>query len=83
MRYYGTLIIVSHVSKPFIHYLDYSSGFGGKFGVQKDRQDQSAVGYEHTEKLSQHASQKDHSSGFGGKFGVQTDRKDEVGYQFL
>ena len=39
---------------------------------------QSAVGYEHQEKLQQHESQKDYSKGFGGKFGVQTDRKDEV-----
>ena len=58
--------------------VDYSSGFGGKYGVQKDRQDSSAVGFDHTEKLSQHSSQKDYSTGFGGKYGVQTDRKDEV-----
>ena len=58
--------------------LDYSAGFGGKYGVQKDRVDQSAVGYEHQEKLSQHSSQKDYSQGFGGKYGVQTDRKDQV-----
>lgn len=38
--------------------VDYSSGFGGKFGVQKDRQDQSALGYEHQEKVEKHASQK-------------------------
>ena len=33
-------------------------GFGGKFGVQKDRQDRSAVGWDHVEKLEKHASQK-------------------------
>lgn len=58
--------------------VDYSAGFGGKYGVQKDRVDQSAVGFDHQEKLAQHSSQKDHSAGFGGKYGVQADRKDEV-----
>ena len=38
--------------------VDYSSGFGGKYGVQKDRQDQSALGFDHQEKLEKHASQK-------------------------
>lgn len=38
--------------------LDYSLGFGGKFGVQKDRQDKSAVGWEHREKVAKHDSQK-------------------------
>lgn len=37
---------------------DYSQGFGGKFGVQKDRVDKSAVGWEHVEKTDKHASQK-------------------------
>ena len=50
--------------------------------MQKDRVDQSAVGYEHQEKLSQHSSQKDYSQGFGGKYGVQTDRKDESAVGF-
>ena len=38
--------------------LDYSKGFGGKFGVQSDRVDKSAVGWDHQEKLAQHDSQK-------------------------
>ena len=38
--------------------LDHSQGFGGKFGVQKDRVDQSAVGFEHKEDLAKHESQK-------------------------
>ena len=38
--------------------LDYSTGFGGKYGVQKDRKDKSAVGYEHQEKVEKHESQK-------------------------
>ena len=41
---------------------DYSKGFGGKYGVQKDRQDQSALGFEHQEKLEKHASQKGNRS---------------------
>jgi hypothetical protein len=39
-------------------FADYSKGFGGKYGVQTDRKDQSAVGYEHQEKLEKHESQK-------------------------
>ena len=37
---------------------DGSKGFGGKFGVQNDRVDKNAVGWDHHEKLQQHASQK-------------------------
>ena len=40
---------------------DFSKGFGGKFGVQKDRQDKSAKGWEHVEKVEKHESQKDYS----------------------
>ncbi|XP_060526391.1 src substrate cortactin [Cylas formicarius] len=52
-------------------------GYGGKFGIQKDRMDSSAVGHEYIGKVEKHASQKDYSTGFGGKFGVQTDRVDK------
>lgn len=55
-----------------------SFGYGGKFGVEKDRMDQSAVGHDYLAKLEKHESQKDYSTGFGGKFGVQTDRVDKV-----
>ncbi|CAH1134894.1 unnamed protein product [Ceutorhynchus assimilis] len=54
-----------------------SIGYGGKFGVQKDRMDASAVGHEYVGKVEKHASQKDYSAGFGGKFGVQSDRVDK------
>lgn len=37
---------------------DYSTGFGGKFGVQSDRKDSSAVGWDHIEKVDKHESQK-------------------------
>ncbi|XP_072278189.1 src substrate cortactin isoform X2 [Pyxicephalus adspersus] len=54
-----------------------SHGYGGKFGVEKDRMDKSAVGHEYQAKLSKHCSQSDSAKGFGGKFGVQTDRVDK------
>ena len=38
--------------------LDYKSGFGGKYGVQNDRVDKCAVGWEHKEELTKHESQK-------------------------
>lgn len=64
---------------------DYATGFGGKFGVQSDRVDKSAVGWDHIEKVEKHESQKDYSKGFGGKFGVQEDRKDKsaVGWDYV
>lgn len=64
---------------------DYATGFGGKFGVQSDRVDKSAVGWDHIEKVEKHESQKDYSRGFGGKFGVQEDRKDAsaVGWDYV
>jgi hypothetical protein len=37
---------------------DAAKGFGGKFGVQSDRVDKTAVGWEHHEDLSKHESQK-------------------------
>lgn len=44
----------------FILYSDYVVGFGGKFGVQADRQDKSAVGWDHVEQVPRHHSQTDH-----------------------
>lgn len=37
--------------------LDYKKGFGGKFGIQSDRQDKTAVGYDHQQQLAKHESQ--------------------------
>ncbi|MGH0154950.1 UNVERIFIED_CONTAM: hypothetical protein FKN15_071133 [Acipenser sinensis] len=61
-----------------------SHGYGGKFGVQQDRMDKSAVGNEYQSKLSKHCSQTDSVKGFGGKFGVQADRVDQsaVGFEY-
>lgn len=42
----------------FFDVQDHSTGFGGKFGVQKDRLDKSAVGWEHHEQVEKHESQK-------------------------
>lgn len=36
---------------------DHSEGFGGKFGIQHDRKDESAADYDYHEKLSKHTSQ--------------------------
>lgn len=38
--------------------LDYSKGFGGKYGVDKDKVDKSAVGFEYQGKTEKHESQK-------------------------
>ncbi|XP_062404832.1 src substrate cortactin-like isoform X1 [Sardina pilchardus] len=61
-----------------------SHGYGGKFGIQEDRMDSSAVGHDYQSKLSKHCSQTDTSKGFGGKFGVQADRVDQsaVGFEY-
>ena len=39
----------------------------GKYGIQKDRMDQSAVGHDYQSDLSKHESQTDASKGFGGR----------------
>lgn len=54
-----------------------SFGYGGKFGIEKDRMDQSAVGHDYVAQLHQHESQSDYKTGFGGKFGLQSDRVDK------
>ncbi|XP_071497289.1 src substrate cortactin-like, partial [Diadema antillarum] len=61
-----------------------SYGYGGKFGVQQDRMDKSAVGHDHMSSLSKHASQADYAKGFGGKYGVQKERIDKsaVGFEY-
>ena len=60
---------------------DYKVGFGGKFGVQTDRQDKSAAGWDHIEKVEKHESQTDHKKGFGGKYGVGVQDKSAVGWE--
>ena len=45
--------------------------------MQSDRQDKSAVGWDHQEKVEDHQSQKDYKTGFGGQYGVLSDRQDK------
>uniref|UniRef100_U3K7M6 Uncharacterized protein n=1 Tax=Ficedula albicollis TaxID=59894 RepID=U3K7M6_FICAL len=60
-----------------IHPSDYSKGFGGRYGVERDKVDKAAVGFDYKSQAEKHDSQKDYSVGFGGKFGVQRDRQDK------
>ena len=53
-------------------------GFGGKYGVQTDRQDKSAKGWSEHTKPELHPSQTDSKKGFGGKFGIEEGSKDQV-----
>jgi hypothetical protein len=39
-------------------FADYSKGFGGKYGIDKDKVDKSAVGFEYQGKTEKHESQK-------------------------
>ena len=57
---------------PRLHYSlfpDYKTGFGGQYGVQADRVDKSAVGWDHREQVAKHESQarqQDFKAGFSG-----------------
>lgn len=59
-----------------------SMGYGGKFGVQQDRVDKSAVGFDYQHESEKHSSQKDYAKGFGGKYGIAQDRKDKSAVGF-
>uniref|UniRef100_A0A8C4H1G4 SH3 domain-containing protein n=1 Tax=Dicentrarchus labrax TaxID=13489 RepID=A0A8C4H1G4_DICLA len=69
---------------PLLCCVDYTTGFGGRYGVQADRVDQSAMGFDYQGKTEKHESQKDYAKGFGGKFGVETDKVDKsaVGFEY-
>ena len=45
------MIIISLFTISFFSFSDYKTGFGGEFGVQTDRVDKNAVGWEHNEKV--------------------------------
>ncbi|XP_034382007.1 hematopoietic lineage cell-specific protein isoform X1 [Cyclopterus lumpus] len=83
---YGTIFSFS----PNIMYLpihvclDYSKGFGGKYGVEKEKVDKVALGYDYKGETEKHQSQKDYSKGFGGKYGVEKEKVDKValGYDY-
>ncbi|KAI2531083.1 hematopoietic cell-specific Lyn substrate 1 [Homo sapiens] len=55
-----------------------SHGYGGRFGVERDRMDKSAVGHEYVAEVEKHSSQTDAAKGFGGKYGVERDRADKI-----
>ncbi|KAK1166729.1 hematopoietic lineage cell-specific protein-like [Acipenser oxyrinchus oxyrinchus] len=61
-----------------------SYGYGGKFGVEKDRMDKVAMGHGYVAEVDKHSSQTDAAQGFGGKYGVQKDRIDKsaVGFEY-
>ncbi|XP_054407395.1 hematopoietic lineage cell-specific protein isoform X2 [Pongo abelii] len=61
-----------------------SHGYGGRFGVERDRMDKSAVGHEYVAEVEKHSSQTDAAKGFGGKYGVERDRTDKsaVGFDY-
>uniref|UniRef100_A0A3Q0QXG8 Hematopoietic cell-specific Lyn substrate 1 n=1 Tax=Amphilophus citrinellus TaxID=61819 RepID=A0A3Q0QXG8_AMPCI len=63
---------------------DYSKGFGGKYGVEKDKVDKAALGYDYKGQTEKHQSQKDYAKGFGGKYGVEKEKVDKaaVGYDY-
>ncbi|CAG0879959.1 unnamed protein product [Darwinula stevensoni] len=61
---------------------DYTKGFGGKYGVQSDRQDKSAVGWDYHERAPRHTSTTDYAKGFGGKYGLEQDRVDTSAHGF-
>nr|XP_057933972.1 src substrate protein p85-like [Doryrhamphus excisus] len=61
-----------------------SYGYGGRFGVERDRMDKVAVGHDYVARVEQHSSQKDAARGFGGKFGLEEDRVDKsaLGFEY-
>uniref|UniRef100_A0A7N6FEB9 SH3 domain-containing protein n=1 Tax=Anabas testudineus TaxID=64144 RepID=A0A7N6FEB9_ANATE len=71
-----------------------SYGYGGKFGVEKDRMDKygvekekvdkAALGYDYKGETEKHQSQKDYAKGFGGKYGVEKEKVDKaaLGYDY-
>eukprot|EP00051_Salpingoeca_urceolata_P010302 m.125609 g.125609 ORF g.125609 m.125609 type:complete len:213 (-) comp16655_c1_seq2:297-935(-) len=60
---------------------NFAHGYGGKFGVQSDRVDKVASGFDEVTAPALHSSQVDNKKGFGGKYGID-DRQDKsaVGY---
>ena len=60
-------LISSRLNLHFVALSDYKDGFGGAFGVQKDRVDKSAVGWEHHEKVDKHESQRGNAEHDGSR----------------
>ena len=51
-------MVVEVIYNKYTFISDYSKGFGGKYGIQTDRQDKAALGFDYKEKVEKHASQK-------------------------
>lgn len=50
------------MTAPFI--IDYSRGFGGRYGIEKDKRDKAALGYDYKGETEKHESQR-------GKLGLE------------
>lgn len=83
MLFFVFVVVNKCITCLFVFLPDYSKGFGGKFGVQKENQDKSALGYGADTHTELHPSQTDMKKGFGGKFGVEQDRRDKVWFNSL
>jgi hypothetical protein len=46
-----------HMQLHFYKLLDYKKGFGGDFGIDATKKDQSALGWDHREQVQPHESQ--------------------------
>lgn len=53
----SSIILQNYYLNKYDSNSDYKKGFGGKFGIQEDRKDKSALGWDEHEKLQQHESQ--------------------------
>ena len=49
---------------------DYSKGFGGKYGVEKERVDRTAMGYDYKGETERHQSQKGEFKGYTVSFSI-------------
>lgn len=59
MVFWGNILLLNtYKQNSSLLSLDYSKGFGGKYGVDKDKVDKSAVGFEYQGKTEKHESQK-------------------------
>ena len=67
--------------------LDYKTGFGGQYGVQSDRVDKSALGWDHREQVAKHESQARQSdykaAGFSSSAGNDLDQSGPVGTNYV
>ncbi|XP_029317773.1 src substrate protein p85-like [Cottoperca gobio] len=85
VQYFTFVKLLHNRVSPTTHmFSDYSKGFGGKYGVEKEKVDKAALGYDYKGETEKHQSQKDYSKGFGGKYGVEKEKVDKaaLGYDY-